>query len=114
MRCVGYLLEALVDGLRELDGYDLIRHCFVLHYSTSSASLSALHYIIASAIQEDHLAGRSVHYCLWHCIVLACDPGMQPPRGNVGGGRQELARVQRRGAAETQCRSHDSRRVARI
>src|SRR5438128_12033376 len=34
--------------------------------------------------------------------------------GNVGGGRQEPAMAQRRGAAEMQCRSHDSRRVARV
>ena len=90
---MGYLLEALVDGLRELDRDGLIRHYFVLRYSASSVSLPALPYIIASARREDHLAGGSVHHCLWHCIVLACDSDMQPPRGNVGGGRQEPAMV---------------------
>src|SRR5262245_48701987 len=30
MRCVGYLLEALVDGIRELYRDGLIRHYFVL------------------------------------------------------------------------------------
>jgi hypothetical protein len=38
MRCVGYLLEALVEVLRELDRDGLMWHYFVLRYSTSSAS----------------------------------------------------------------------------
>jgi hypothetical protein len=37
MRCMGYLLEALIDSLGELDRDGLIRHYFVLRYSTSSA-----------------------------------------------------------------------------
>jgi hypothetical protein len=32
IRGAGYLLEALVDGIRQLDGYGLIRHYFVLRF----------------------------------------------------------------------------------